>query len=81
MKQTFTIKPKYTYRGYQAYVTYDPDDQEDGKLYYHGSIADIGDIVDFTFEPSEFKKVFHKTVDAYIEFCRDLGLIPETPRK
>jgi len=63
------------YRGYKAKVDVN---QETGKLY--GKVLDIAD--EIPFEGETFKAVeqeFHKSIDAYLEFCSKLGKEPAKP--
>ncbi|MBI4780656.1 MAG: type II toxin-antitoxin system HicB family antitoxin [Oscillatoriophycideae cyanobacterium NC_groundwater_1537_Pr4_S-0.65um_50_18] len=63
------------YRGYKAKVDVN---QETGKLC--GKVLDIAD--EIPFEGETFKAVeqeFHKSIDAYLEFCSKLGKEPAKP--
>ena len=61
------------YKGYQAKVEYSAEDE---MLY--GTIIGINDFVDFATEnASEIVSEFHKAVDGYIDFCKEVGKEPE----
>lgn len=60
---------KIEYRGYHTYVRYSVAD----KVLY-GKIEDIKDLVNFESESAtEIENEFHKAVDDYIAFCREVG--------
>lgn len=60
---------KIEYRGYQTYIHYSAAD----KVLY-GKIEGIKDLVNFeSHSVTEIEKEFHKAVDDYIEFCREVG--------
>ena len=61
------------YKGYQAKVEYSAEDE-----ILHGTIIGINDFVDFAAEnDSEIVSEFHKAVDGYIDFCKEVGKEPE----
>lgn len=57
------------YKGYHTYIHYSAAD----KILY-GKIEDIKDLVDFESESAvEIENEFHKAVDDYIAFCKEVG--------
>lgn len=69
---------KIEYHGYHTYVRYSAAD----KVLY-GKIEGIKDLVDFESESAvEVENEFHKAVDDYIAFCREVGKnVEEEERK
>lgn len=64
-----------TYKGYQASMTFDPDDK-----IIVGRVLDIDDIIGFHAEAvADFEQAFHESVDSYIEACVKLGEEPDKP--
>lgn len=63
------------YKGYMGKVEYSHEDE-----ILHGVVEGINDFVDFASEnASEIEEEFHKAVDGYIEFCKEVGKEPEKP--
>jgi len=63
------------YKGYTGTVEFDPDDKT-----FYGRVIDLKDVI--TFESQDATKLeeeFQISVDAYLEFCEDLGDEPEKP--
>lgn len=61
------------YKGYYAKPAYDPDDQ-----IIYGKILGISDLVDFYTETAkDVESEFHKAVDEYLEFCKEIGKEPQ----
>ena len=63
------------YKGYTGVVEFDPDDK-----IFCGRVIDVKDVI--TFESPDATKLeeeFQISVDAYLEFCEDLGDEPEKP--
>lgn len=57
------------YKGYHTYIHYSAAD----KILY-GRIEGVKDLVDFESESAvEIENEFHKTVDDYIAFCKEVG--------
>lgn len=57
------------YKGYYSFVRYDVKD----KILY-GRILGISDLVDFHSDNSKsIEDEFHRAVDDYIEFCKEIG--------
>ncbi|MCL2076556.1 MAG: type II toxin-antitoxin system HicB family antitoxin [Betaproteobacteria bacterium] len=64
-----------TYKGYATAVEYDARDNV-----LVGRLMGIRDIVAFHGETvAEFEKMFHESVDGYIESCTRFGKDPEKP--
>ena len=65
------------YKDYIASVDYSVDD----KVFY-GKLFGIDDYVDFFSEnASEIENEFHKAVDDYLAFCKEIGKQPEKAYK
>ena len=64
-----------THKGFKGSVEFDSDDE-----ILHGKILFISDTICYD-APSakEIKKAFEDAVDAYIEFCADIGKSPNKP--
>ena len=65
------------YKGYYTRIEYDTEG-----LVLRGKIEGINDLV--TFECEDTKKVeeeFHKAVDEYLNFCKEVGKTPEKEYK
>lgn len=61
------------YKGYTAQPEYSTDDR-----IFYGTILGISDVVDFQSENAgELEKEFHKAVDSYLDFCKEIGKEPE----
>lgn len=61
------------YKGYYAKPAYDPEDQ-----IIYGKILGISDLVDFYSESAkEVENEFHKAVDEYLDFCKEIGKEPQ----
>ena len=65
------------YKGYHTTMTYDSDD--DILVWRPIGITDI--IAFHANDVKEFKEVFHRSVDDYIEFCLENGKQPEKEYK
>lgn len=65
------IKP---YKGYYAFVSYDRRDH-----IYYGLVENTnGDLVNFHAESKDdIESEFHKAVDDYLEFCKEIGKDPQ----
>ncbi len=64
-----------TYKGYSGNLEVDT---EAGIIF--GRVLDIRDVVTFKGEtPAEAIQAFHDSVDDYLEFCQQLGQIPNKP--
>ncbi|TCT19720.1 type II toxin-antitoxin system HicB family antitoxin [Thiobaca trueperi] len=64
-----------SYRGYQASMTFDPDDK-----IIVGRVIDIDDIIGFHGESiSEFENAFHEAIDDYLDACAKLDQEPDKP--
>lgn len=61
------------YKGYRAFFGYDSDND----IYYGQIYKDNGDLVDFISDTKDdVEEQFHKAVDDYLEFCKEIGKIP-----
>lgn len=61
------------YKGYQAEIK-----QDDDTLLLKGQVLHITDVVVFEAETlEEAEQEFHKSVDAYLMFCKKIGKNPE----
>jgi len=61
------------YRGYIAEIT-----QDEVTNLFRGHVIEVKDIVVFEAKTLErAKQEFHKSIDAYLEFCRKIGKQPE----
>lgn len=61
------------YKGYTAQPEYSTDDR-----IFYGTILGISDVVDFQSENAgELEEEFHKAVDSYLDFCKEMGKEPE----
>ena len=62
------------YNGYRAFFGYDSDDD----IYYGQIYKDMGDLVDFIADTKDdVEEQFHKAVDDYLEFCKEIGKDPQ----
>ena len=62
-----------TYKGYSAKPEYSAEDRV-----YYGRISGISDMVDFQSENAkDMENEFHKAVDAYLDFCTEIGKQPQ----
>lgn len=69
-------RKKYTYKGYQTRMCYSSPDNV-----YFGEIEDIDDLISFHSKcPEEFEDAFHNAVDEYISLCKELNVVPDTPK-
>ena len=65
------------YKGYHTKIEFDSEG-----LVLRGKIEGIGDLVDFECESSkDAEKEFHTAVDAYLEFCKEVGKEPDKEYK
>ena len=63
------------YKGYLAEVTFDDEAQ-----ILHGEVVNTRDVITFQAETvADLKREFHKSVDVYLQFCREMGQEPEKP--
>ncbi len=61
------------YKGYSARPEYSSEDH-----IFYGTILGIDDSVDFQSESAkDLEEEFHKSVDDYLEFCEEIGKIPQ----
>lgn len=65
------------YKGYHTKVEFDSED-----LVLRGKIEGINDLVNFECEDiRNVENEFHKAVDDYLDFCREVGKTPEKEYK
>ena len=63
------------YKGYVARI--DVDEENDG---FHGRVINITDVINFKGRSmAALRKEFAKSVETYLEFCRNEGEEPEQP--
>lgn len=63
------------YKGYQAEVAFDDEAQV-----LHGEVVNTRDVITFQAESvAELEREFHKSVDVYLQFCKEIGQEPEKP--
>lgn len=64
---------KIQYKGYETIMRYSKED----KVYY-GKLEGIQDLVSFHSESeNDFELAFQKAVDAYLDFCEEIGKQPD----
>lgn len=64
------------YEGYECDYQYDEEE-----LIWHGKIDGIRDLVNFESETYYgLEEEFHKAVDEYLEFCKEIGKKPDTKK-
>ncbi|MBQ9522045.1 MAG: type II toxin-antitoxin system HicB family antitoxin [Oscillospiraceae bacterium] len=65
------------YKGYSARPEYSADDRT-----FYGVILGISDLVDFSSDRAdELENEFHRAVDDYLDFCREIGKEPQKEYK
>lgn len=63
------------YKGYLAEVVFD----DEAKI-LHGEVVNTRDVITFQAEAvADLVREFHKSVDVYLEFCKEIGQEPEKP--
>ncbi len=63
------------YKGYAGKVEF--DDEAD---IFHGEVIGLKDVITFQGRTvDEIKQAFHDSVDDYLNFCEQLGQLPEKP--
>lgn len=63
------------YKGYIARI--EVDDENDG---FHGRVINISDVINFKGKSmAELRKEFARSIETYLDFCRDEGEEPEQP--
>ena len=64
-----------TYKGYVA--TYELDEDDD---IFYGKLTDINQLVTFEADNAkDLKQAFHDSVDDYLAFCVEKGIVPDKP--
>lgn len=63
------------YKGYTGVTMYDKKQKK-----YYGTVVGIKDVITFQGETIlEAEDEFHQSVDDYLNFCHELGQIPDQP--
>ena len=63
------------YKGYQASVEYDEEDN-----IFFGKVIGISDLISFHGESiAEVEKNFKESIEDYLEFCKEVGKAPDEP--
>lgn len=63
------------YKGYTGIVQFD-----DEAMIFHGEVVGLRDVITFRgTTPAEIKDEFEKSIDGYLDWCRELGQEPEHP--
>jgi predicted HicB family RNase H-like nuclease len=63
------------YKGYVAEVSFD-----DGAQVLHGEVINTRDVITFQADAvAALEQEFHKSVDVYLQFCKELGQEPDKP--
>ena len=63
------------YKGYIGAVDFDPEID-----LFHGTVINTNDVITFYGKSvSELREEMEKSVEGYLEFCRELGITPEKP--
>lgn len=76
-KKYFTNLKRLEYKGYNATYSYDERDN-----IFYGTLYGIKDKVCFQcYKEDEIEKEFHKSVDDYLNFCKEIGKKPDIPTK
>ena len=66
----------WEYKGYECDYQYDEED-----LIWCGKIEGIRDLVSFESETYDgLEEEFHKAVDDYLKFCKEVGKEPDKPK-
>ena len=64
-----------TYKGYIGAVDFDPKID-----IFHGTVINTNDVITFYgASVAELRAEMQKSVEGYLEFCREQGKIPEKP--
>jgi predicted HicB family RNase H-like nuclease len=63
------------YKGYIGYVEFDDESE-----IFHGEVINTRDVITFQGKSvSEIKQEFQKSVDVYLDFCKQHGKKPDKP--
>lgn len=63
------------YKGYIGVVEFDPEIDS-----FHGTVINTNDVITFYGSSvAELREEMHKSVEEYLEFCREQGREPEKP--
>lgn len=67
----------FEYKGYHTKIEFDTE-----TFTLRGKIEGINDLVNFESKDSrEIEKEFHEAVDDYLDFCKEIGKIPDKEYK
>lgn len=63
------------YKGYFGVITFDPEIEA-----FHGTVCNTNDVITFYgTSVTELREEMKKSIEAYLEFCREQGKTPEAP--
>ena len=63
------------YKGYIGAVDFDPEID-----LFHGTVVNTNEVITFYgASVAELREEMEKSVEGYLEFCRELGITPEKP--
>ena len=63
------------YKGYSGIVQFD-----DEAMIFHGEVIGLRDVITFRgTTPKEIKEEFERSIEGYLEWCKELGQEPERP--
>ena len=63
------------YKGYIGAIDFDPEID-----LFHGTVININDVITFYgASVTELREEMRKSIEGYIEFCKEHGKIPEKP--
>jgi predicted HicB family RNase H-like nuclease len=63
------------YKGYTGVVQFD-----DEAMIFHGEVIGLRDVITFRgTTPEEIKREFERSIDGYLDWCKELGQEPERP--
>lgn len=63
------------YKGYISVINFDPE-----IALFHGTVVNTNDVITFYgASVSELREEMRKSIEGYIEFCKEQGKTPEKP--
>ena len=63
------------YNGYIGVIDFDPEID-----LFHGTVINTNDVITFYgASVSELREEMQKSIEGYLEFCKELGITPEKP--
>ena len=63
------------YKGYMGAIDFDPE-----SYLFHGTVINTSDVITFYgASVAELREEMEKSVEGYLEFCREQGITPEKP--